>query len=125
MIKNLLLVALGGGIGSTLRYGTFLLVNSKTFPYATLAVNILGSFIIGIVFALTLKEEVLSGNWKLFLASGICGGFTTFSAFSLENMSLLQAGKYGMAITYIGLSVILGIIATFLGYQLIIKLSNA
>ena len=121
MIKNLLLVGLGGGIGSILRYGTFLLINTKSFPYATLTVNIIGSFIIGIVFAFALREEVLSQQWKLFLATGICGGFTTFSAFSLENMGLLQSGKYGMAITYISLSVVLGIIATFLGYQLIIK----
>ncbi|MEP7255045.1 MAG: fluoride efflux transporter CrcB [Ferruginibacter sp.] len=121
MIKNLLLVGLGGGIGSMLRYGTALLINTKLFPYATLTVNIIGSFIIGIVFALTVKEEVLSQQWKLFLATGICGGFTTFSAFSLENLGLLQSGKYGMAITYISLSIILGIIATFLGYQLIIK----
>ncbi len=121
MIKNLLLVGLGGGIGSMLRFGTALLINNKLFPYATFAVNIIGSFIIGIVFALTLKEVALSHNWKLFLSAGICGGFTTFSAFSLENMGLLQSGKYGLAITYIGLSVILGIIATFLGYQLIIR----
>ena len=121
MIKNLLLVGFGGGIGSVLRYGTALLMNIKLFPYATLAVNIIGSFIIGIVFAMSIKDEGLSNNWKLFLATGICGGFTTFSAFSLENMGLLQSGKYGMAITFISLSVILGIIATFLGYQLIIK----
>ncbi len=121
MVKNLLLVGLGGGMGSMLRYGTALLINTKNFPWATLAVNIIGSFIIGVVFALTLKVDILSDSWKLFLATGICGGFTTFSAFSLENMGLMQSGKYGLAITYIGLSVILGIIATFLGYQLIIK----
>ena len=121
MIKNLLLVGFGGGIGSMLRYGTALLMNTKLFPYATLTVNITGSFIIGIVFAMSIKEEGLSNNWKLFLATVICGGFTTFSAFSLENMGLLQSGKYGMAITFISLSVVLGIIATFLGYHLIIK----
>ena len=120
MIKNLLLVGLGGGIGSMLRFGTALLINNKLFPYATFVANIIGSFIIGVVFALSLKE-VLSHDWKLFLAAGICGGFTTFSAFSLENMGLLQSGKYGLAITYITLSIILGIIATFSGYQLIIR----
>lgn len=120
MIKNLLLVGLGGGIGSMLRFGTALLINNKLFPYATFAVNIIGSFIIGVVFALSLKE-VLSHDWKLFLAAGICGGFTTFSAFSLENMGLLQSGKYVIALTYIIVSVVLGIVAAFLGYQLIIK----
>jgi len=121
MIKNLLLVGLGGGIGSMLRYGSSLLIQSKLFPSATLAVNITGSFIIGIVFAMSIKEEILLNNWKLFLATGICGGFTTFSAFSLENMGLLQSGKYGLAVTYILLSIILGIGATFLGYLLVMK----
>lgn len=121
MIKNLLLVGLGGALGSMLRYVTGLLIHTRVFPYATLAVNITGSFIIGIVFAMSIQQEPLSNNWKLFLATGICGGFTTFSAFALENMGLLQNGKYGMAIAVISLSVILGIVATFLGYQLIIK----
>ncbi len=124
MIKNLFIVGLGGGIGSIIRYAASLLINSKLFPYATLAVNITGSFIIGLVFALTIKEAGFSNNWKLFLATGICGGFTTFSAFSLENMGLLQNGRIGMAGTYILLSVILGILATFLGYWLIIKLTT-
>jgi len=121
MIKNLLLVGLGGSIGSMVRYAVSLLTNSKLFPYATLSVNIIGSFIIGIVFALSIKEAGLSNNWRLFLATGICGGFTTFSAFSLENMGLLQSGRFGIALTYIILSIVLGIAATFLGYLLIIK----
>jgi fluoride exporter len=121
MIKNLLLVGLGGSIGSMVRYAASLLIRSKLFPYATLSVNIIGSFIIGLVFAMSIKEEGLSNNWKLFLATGICGGFTTFSAFSLENMGLLQSGKIGIALTYIILSVVLGIAATFVGYQLAIK----
>lgn len=121
MLKNFLLVGLGGGLGSMLRYGTSLLLNSKLFPWATLAVNIAGSFIIGIVFALSIRQEPLPHNWKLFLAAGICGGFTTFSAFSLENMGLLQSGKYGMAIAYSIASIVFGIAAAFIGYQLIIK----
>lgn len=121
MLKNFLLVGLGGGLGSVLRYSTSLLVNSKLFPWATLAVNILGSLIIGIIFSMSIRQEPLTNNWKLFLATGICGGFTTFSAFSLENMGLLQSGKYGMAIAYICASIVLGIAATFIGYQLLIK----
>ena len=121
MIKNLLLVGLGGGLGSMIRYGSNLLISTKLFPYATLTVNILGSFIIGVVFAMSIKAEPLPDNWKLFLATGICGGFTTFSAFSLENMGLMQSGKIGMALTYIILSIVLGIFATFFGYLLIIK----
>jgi fluoride exporter len=121
MFKSFLLVGLGGGLGSMLRYTASLLVNSRAFPYATLTVNIIGSFIIGIVFAWSIKNEGSSDAWKMFLATGICGGFTTFSAFSIENLGLLQDGKYGMAAVYMALSVGLGILATFLGYQLIIK----
>ena len=121
MLRNLLLVGLGGSIGSMARYAASLLINSKLFPYATLSVNIFGSFIIGLVFAMTVKEAGFSNNWRLFLATGICGGFTTFSAFSLENMGLLQSGRIGIALTYIILSIVLGIAATFLGYMLIIK----
>ena len=118
MIKNFLLVGLGGGIGSMLRYAAGLLINSKYFPYATLAVNIIGSFIIGIVLAMSIKDEVITDQWKLFLATGICGGFTTFSAFSMENMELFQNGKPGMAVMYIMLSIVLGIGAAFLGFYL-------
>ncbi len=121
MIKNLLLVGLGGGIGSMLRYAAGLLLSSKIFPYSTLLVNIIGSFIIGIIFALSIKEQSIANNWKLFLATGVCGGFTTFSAFSLENMGLLQSGKYAMAFTYVALSIVLGIGATFLGYLIIAR----
>jgi fluoride exporter len=121
MIKNILLVGLGGGIGSVFRYLVSLALPAGNFPLATLAVNISGCLIIGIVFALSVKQEGLADTWKLFLATGICGGFTTFSAFSLENIGMLQSGKTGMAFLYIALSVVLGIAATFTGYQLIIK----
>jgi CrcB protein len=121
MIKQLLLVGLGGSIGSMVRYATSLLIRSKLFPFATLSVNIIGCFIIGLVFAMSIKGEGISDNWKLFLATGICGGFTTFSAFSLENMGLLQSGRIGVALIYIILSIVLGVAATFLGYLLIIK----
>ena len=119
MLKNFILVGLGGGLGSALRYGTGLIIGSKYFPYATLAVNIIGSFIIGLVFALSIKVENFSGNWKLFLATGICGGFTTFSAFSMENVLLLQNGKYYLAIIYITASILFGIATAWLGYKLI------
>lgn len=119
MLKNFFLVALGGGIGSMLRYGASLLVSSRYFPYTTLAVNIIGSFMIGLVLGLSFRSEYFLTNWKLFLATGICGGFTTFSAFSAENMELLQAGKYALAIVYIAASVILGIAAAAVGFKLL------
>ena len=119
MLKNFLLVALGGGIGSMLRYGISVLINVKEFPWPTLAVNIIGSFVIGLIIAFSIKEESFFTNWKLFLATGICGGFTTFSAFSMENIQLLQNEKYLFALTYILLSVVLGIAAAFAGFKLV------
>lgn len=119
MLKNFLLVGLGGAIGSMLRYAISLLVTVKQFPYSTLIVNIAGSFIIGAVLALSLKNDMFSNNWKIFLATGICGGFTTFSAFAAENMALLQSGKYGIALMYILASLLLGIAAVVLGFKLI------
>ena len=119
MFRNFLLIALGGGIGSMLRYGMSLMISTRSFPWPTLAVNIIGSFFIGLIIALSIKEGSVLSNWNLFLATGVCGGFTTFSAFSLENIELLQSGKYFLAITYIALSVVLGIAATCLGFKLI------
>ncbi len=119
MIKNLILIGLGGGLGSILRYLSVLYFKENAYPWATLFVNILGSFIIGIVVALFLKN----GNWplsyRLFLATGICGGFTTFSSFSLENMELLSAGKYGLALFYICISIMGGLLACWWGYRLV------
>lgn len=119
LLKNFLLVGLGGALGSMLRYGTYLLFPVKEFPLATLLVNIAGSFIIGLVIALGIKDESFQNNWKLFLATGICGGFTTFSAFSAENMALLQSGKHLLTLLYIAASIIAGIAAAWLGFKLI------
>ncbi len=119
MFKNFLLVGLGGALGSMLRYAAYLFITAKYFPAATLAVNIMGSFIIGLVLALSTKDETFFNNWKLFLATGICGGFTTFSAFSTENVALLQNEKYAVALLYITLSIVLGISAAWLGYNII------
>ena len=119
MVKNFFLVGLGGGIGSMLRYGAYLFLANKNFPFATFTVNIIGSFIIGLVLALSIKDEIFLNNWKLFLATGICGGFTTFSALSAENVVLLQNGKYFIALSYIAASIVLGIAAAWLGFKLV------
>lgn len=119
MIKNFLLVGLGGALGSMLRYGSALLIGPKIFPLATLLINIAGSFIIGLVIALALRNETFAGNGKLFLATGICGGFTTFSAFSMDNLQLIENGKYGLFAIYIAASVLLGIVAAWLGFKCI------
>lgn len=119
MIRNILLIGLGGALGSILRYGTSWVIGPKSFPLATLLVNIVGSFIIGLIMAYCLKNESFSDNWKLFLATGICGGFTTFSTFSLENLQLLQNGKFTMAACYTLSSLLIGMVAVWAGFKLI------
>ena len=114
---SFLLVGTGGAIGSMLRYGVALFSLNKLFPYHTFIVNILGSFFIGCLLGLLLKHTITNEGWK-FLATGICGGFTTFSAFSLEGFELLQQQRYGIFLLYFILSIILGLAATFGGYAL-------
>lgn len=119
MIKSLLLVGLGGALGSMMRFGTGLLIGPRSFPVSTLIVNAIGSLIIGLVLAYSLKNGQFANNWKLFLAAGICGGFTTFSAFSFESLELLQSGKVGMFILYTAGSLMIGIIAVWVGFKII------
>ena len=119
MMKHLLLVGLGGAIGSMLRYAGGLLYTNRTFPLSTFLINIIGSFCIGMVIGFCIKDEQVSQNWKLFLATGICGGFTTFSTFSFENLLLLQEGKILLSILYIAGSIIIGISAAWVGFRLI------
>ncbi len=119
MFKNFLLVGLGGALGSMMRYAAYLLITAKNFPLATLGINIIGSFVIGLVLAFSVKDESFLNNWKLFLATGICGGFTTFSAFSAENVVLLQSEKYLPALLYIVLSIVLGIAAAWFGFSMV------
>lgn len=115
------LIGIGSFIGGVLRYLMSLTIQSKilsTFPFGTLTVNILGSFIIGIIFGLSEKFN-LAPEWRLFLATGICGGFTTFSSFSLETMTMLQEGQYLYGASYISFSVLFGLLAVFLGMSFI------
>lgn len=119
MIKNILLVGLGGGIGSMLRYLAWYAFKSSQLPVPTFFVNMAGSLAIGMVIGLSLKEPAISGNWKLFLATGICGGFTTFSAFSMENLQMMLDGKYLQSVCYICFSIILGIGAAWAGLKLV------
>lgn len=118
-MKQLLLVGLGGFIGSVARYLVSKLNFSwqmLTIPMGTLTVNIVGSLIIGIIIALSTKSNFISNDLRLLLSVGFCGGFTTFSSFSAENMSLLQHGQYATALLYISASILLGLGAVFLGY---------
>ena len=115
MIRNLLLVALGGAAGSVLRY---LLSNiNASFPWGTIVVNILGSLLIGLLVGLVGKG-VLSPEMKLLLVTGFCGGFTTFSTFANESFGMMKAGDILLTALYVGVSVVLGILAVWVGMTL-------
>ena len=119
-MKSFLLVFLGGGLGSGLRYLISNAMNqySKFLPYGTFTVNILGCFLIGIILGYTQKENALSSNQALLLATGFCGGFTTFSAFANENLVLIKNGEiFSFSVYTIG-SVLIGIFAVFIGFYL-------
>lgn len=118
MIKDFLLVGLGGALGSMLRFGlSFLMKPVNLFPVATFSINCIGSFLIGIIAGLAIRES--QPGWYLLLATGICGGFTTFSAFSLEGMQLLHEQKTGMYLLYTGCSIMLGLFLVWLGWKLV------
>jgi fluoride exporter len=124
MLKTITLVGIGGAIGSMLRYLASTGIQSKflsAFPYGTMCVNISGCFLIGIIYGLAERNNI-SPEWRLLLATGICGGYTTFSTFSYESLSLLRDGEIFYATAYIASSVVLGILATFLPTIIIEKL---
>ena len=117
-MRTLLLIALGGGLGSVFRYLTAQFINKHTqlfFPYATFVTNILGCFLIGLFLGWLEKNNITNPDLKFFLVTGFCGGYTTFSTFSNENIQLFHANQTGTAFLYIGLSVILGLAATWGG----------
>jgi CrcB protein len=122
MIKNILLVGLGGGFGSMARYlcqKWAASVYPHAFPWGTFAVNIIGCLAIGIFWGLTFKSFTANENWKLFLMTGLCGGFTTFSAFTLESIGLIREQKLALFFLYAAASVIAGLLATYTGIKLI------
>lgn len=119
MIKQVLLVFLGGGVGSVLRFLISKNLNPlSSIPVGTLLVNFSGSLLIGFILGLGLKQEVISTNTTLLLATGFCGGFTTFSAFSFENQALLKSGDYLNFGIYSAGSIFLGIAAVLIGLWL-------
>lgn len=121
MIKNILLVALGGGLGSIARYLCQKWVNyhyPHAFPWGTFTVNIIGCLLIGLFWGIAFKSFISNEHWKLFLMTGLCGGFTTFSAFTLDSIGLLKEQRINLFFLYILASVVLGVIATYAGMKL-------
>lgn len=116
-MKQVLLVFLGGGIGSALRYaiGRIFNTSSAGYPWSTFSVNIIGSLLIGVFMGIALKNNNLSENQTLLLVTGLCGGFTTFSAFAYENQQFLKEGDLTSFAIYTLGSLSLGILAVFLG----------
>lgn len=119
-MKQLLLVFLGGGIGSSIRFliGKQFTFDSFHFPWATYIVNLVGSFLIGMVFGYMLVKGKIANDLFLFLVVGFCGGFTTYSAFAHESISLLKAGQTNLFFTYVISSILLGFLCVWLGYKI-------
>lgn len=118
MIKTLLLIGSGGFLGSISRFlASRFMQNhfSSAFPLGTFVVNITGCLIIGLIYGFSERSSLLTPGWKMFLAVGFCGGFTTFSTFANENLALLRDGDFFHFMLYTSLSVFLGIAATFSG----------
>ncbi len=114
---NILLVALGGALGAVCRYGISRIPFMSSYPIATFLTNLMGALLIGFIVGVSEKKNV-SDNVLLFSKTGFCGGFTTFSTFSLESVSLLNEGKYIVGGTYIILSLVLCVIGVVFGQYL-------
>jgi len=122
MLRTILLIGTGGFIGSVMRYLVQVFVEkglSGTFPWGTFVANITGSLIIGIVYGLAEEGDLLSSEWRIFLAVGICGGFTTFSSFAYNNLIMIKEQSYGQLLWNVGGSLFFGILAVYIGIIII------
>ena len=122
-MKEILLVAVGGALGSAARYSMsgFILHHTlqHKFPYGTFAVNVIGCLLAGVLVGLAEKHDLISMEGRIFLRTGILGGFTTFSAFGVETIHLLRRGDFLVASSYVVFSVVCGLAALWLTYYFI------
>ena len=119
MLKQLLLIGMGGFVGSVARFLVSKLntrIDWLSIPIGTLTVNVVGSLLIGFLIGISEKSPILTVEWRMFLMVGLCGGFTTFSSFSGENLMLMRNGQFLPLLLYTGLSILLGFTAVYLGY---------
>ena len=120
-MNKYLLVMVGGGLGSLARYVLSTEINNRIlgrFPIGTIAVNVTGSFLIGLLMVLLTEGFQLNPNWRLLLVVGFLGGYTTFSTFEFETLQLLQSGRPLLAILYVSSSVTIGLLAVWGGAAL-------
>jgi len=118
-MQNWMYVFLGGGMGSLVRYGfgVYFATSESSFPMATFISNFIACLILGVLIASQLKHN-LSESQGLLLMTGFCGGFSTFSTFSAETMKLFQNQQYALGLFYIGSSIILGLLAVYIGIKI-------
>jgi fluoride exporter len=119
MIKHILLVGLGGFAGSVARYYVSRLnshIEFLSIPIGTLVVNVAGSLLIGFLIGIAEKSPVMNVELRMLLMVGLCGGFTTFSTFTGENLMLMRSGQFLPMLLYTGLSVLLGFLAVYAGF---------
>ena len=121
-MKSFLLVFLGGGLGSGLRYLVTITMNqySKVLPFGTFTVNMLGCLLIGLILGYAQRENTLTSNQTLLLATGFCGGFTTFSAFANENLELIKNGELFNFSIYTISSILVGVLAVFICQSIVL-----
>lgn len=122
MGRDFFLVGIGGLAGSLLRYLVSVLFSSyatSPFPYSTFLVNLIGCFLIGLIYAVSDRGQMLSPEWRILLTTGFCGGFTTFSTFSYESVRLLQDGEFIYSLANAAFSVLFGFAATWLAIVMV------
>ena len=118
MVKILFIIGSGSFIGGVSRYLTSRFIQNSivsSFPFGTFVVNILGCFLIGLFYGLSERGNIMTAEWRMFLTVGFCGGFTTFSTFANENIALIRESDFFYFALYAGLSLFIGLLATYLG----------